>query len=172
MTENPSDLPTLEAYPAFVRMYTRPAVLKGAQFGREGDVCRLLVDRTGLTSLYRAESMVALRRIAVGLNSTRQGSAERLFLLPILPVELERAELSPIQTPGETRCVFANSVHYDVELDEVAALRLWGHLHVREIREARFTKGLMKRVLLLAENEGCTAQIIGPTICDCGASRE
>lgn len=147
-------------------------MLLEAKGGDISSIKNLLLEPSGVTSLYLVEDDTALRRVAVGLNSTREGTYERTLLLPILQRSLEKASLSPDKTPGDTECVFANEVHFDLALTSSDAEALWECLTDDGLAEVRFSKGKMKQAMRAATDEGCFAGLRDSVKCDCGATRD
>ena len=95
---------------------------------------------SGRVSVFRAETAEDVARIAVGLNSTRMNQFEEIELLGFTDHELEKAGLQIQASPGDTRCLHANRLHYDILHDPIGIRRLVDemiHLDRLDIRYKR-----------------------------------
>jgi len=69
-------------------------------------------DKESKISFYRADSIIELAQMAIGLNSNRGSLKEQIDFVPFSEEELTGLEL--VQTLGETNCYAANKLHFDV----------------------------------------------------------
>lgn len=119
-------------------------------------------------SVYLVEEDEDLYRVAVALNGNRSSLSENLDLLAFARQEIEACGISVIQSPGETKCISANSGHFDFhatpeQLSQLCqnamntkreAARLGGRREMRSIIE-RMTK------------DGCHAVVTDSPHCVC-----
>lgn len=164
----------LDEYPAYVRMVARPSVWKKAK--DEGDIAAatslFIDDRHDSTSLYYVKNNTDLRRVAVGLNAIRSpdrpSKPQRAIFLPVLTRDLKTAGIAPSKTQGGTRCEFANSVHFDIELTQEDAERLIQPMLRRSVPLARYNPTKMRSAIEKSKTDGCPAVTDREESCECG----
>jgi|GEM_PF-2721646 len=119
----------------------------------------------GKISVFLVANAYDLIRVAIGLNSVGPSLNEKLELLCITPDDLKHACLQLEQSPGDTKCLHANSLHYDILDDRDAIDCLVRLLISRDHKDRRLTKGKMKLAVEVAIKTGCHA--IDSSACSC-----
>jgi hypothetical protein len=129
-------------------------------------------DEQNLTSLWRVETDLDLRRVALALNEGRSSPHEEIYLVPIVPHLLTDAGLSLVPSGGATDCPEARMLHFDVPMvaDKRAALAQLliqagtGSIHLKKAEMVAAEKA--------SALEGCFAALRESTHClACGATR-
>ena len=69
-------------------------------------------------SLFRVASDEELRRAILGFNSGRTSLRSDVAWLLIRPDEFDDFGITPIKSPGDTKCRFANDLHFDIIADQ------------------------------------------------------
>ncbi len=114
------------------------------------------LDQDGVVSVFQVRSGVDLRRVAVGLNATRDSLSEDIFLIAILPDELQGVLAEP--TPGDTKCLWANRLHHNLVVERQSGFTSVVESLIRAGRKPKkFTRSKMRRAVEEARREGCYA---------------
>jgi len=142
--------------PIFVRKITRrrrwedALDQKNAQLG-----AGVFEDESGSTSLWKIESDVGFRRVALAMNENRSSLHEQMDLLPIVHEQFDELDLRPFQFPGITNCPVARALHYEVKLDADARARLAAALITAKVSTIRCKKNEMTDAENASRAEGC-----------------
>jgi len=114
------------------------------------------LDQDGVVSVFEVRSGVDLRRVAVGLNATRDSLSEDIFLIAISPDELQGVRAEPI--PGDTKCLWANRLHHNLVVEQQSAFTSVVESLIRAGRKpTKFSRKKMGRAAEEASREGCYA---------------
>lgn len=161
------------APPAFVRKLTRKS-----HWGIAGDplderlndaVEKVFPEESGVFSVYRVDSDVDLRRIALAFNANRSSYTERLDLVAFTPDELQRCQVPAEGVPElGTRCDHANRRHCHISA-MANQLRHLCELAMTAGRcAASLTTATMRDVVKAADQDGCRIVAADSTIeCAC-----
>ena len=138
--------------PVFIRKLTRKSHWGDTNTEQESRLSfalsNMFCDNEGSKfSFYRAESVIELAQMAIGLNSNRGSLKEQIDFVPFSEEELSGLEL--VQTPGETNCYAANKLHFDV----VAKIQLLSDLCKVAMQNNRMAVRLSKNWLEKKLNE-------------------
>jgi hypothetical protein len=110
-------------------------------------------------SVYLIRSDQDLCRVAIGLNGNRDSLAEVLDVVAFRPSELQAVGITFQQTPGHTRCRFANLLHHDLTATETQLRHLCRTTMQQGRNAGRFSKGTMKEIVILAQKEQCVVAL-------------
>jgi hypothetical protein len=124
-----------------------------------------------LASLWKIETDVGFRRVALAMNEGRSSLHEQIDLLPILPGLFEELRLHPFQYPGITDCPVASALHYEVKLDAEARIRLAGALIHANVSTVRCKKSEMRDAENASSAEGCLTIPANSTCLACSVTR-
>lgn len=158
--------------PLFIRSVQRQAIwLEALNKNDANGAKELLISPDGIVSLWLVSSYHDLRSVALAINESRPHLYERLSLLSISRDELVSADVALEQTPGETRCALASSLHYDAEINPRQAEQLLILMLQTRRQMTRISVGMMKVALNRSGAEGCFAVVEDNANCrGCGAS--
>lgn len=122
-------------------------------------------DEQNLTSIWRVETDLEFRRVALALNEGRSSPHEEIYLVPIVSQLLTDVGLSLIPNGGATDCPEARPLHFDVAMDSQTRAALAELL----IRAGTKSVHLKKAEMVAAEKasalEGCFAALRESTHC-------
>lgn len=119
-------------------------------------------------SFYRAESVLDLGRIAIGLNSTRVSLKEQIDFIAFLESELISGDLTISKVPGETKCRYANNLHVDVTASHEQIAHLCRIAMQTKRKASRLSERWIAKRINAAEFELCDAITSFPGRCNCG----
>ena len=157
--------------PVFIRKLTRKS-----HWGDEGTTldARLSValhnifdESVKVFSFYRAETVPQLAQIAIGLNSKRSSLKENIDFVPFSEHELKMLDLELINTPGETNCYAANSLHFDIRAEIQSLAELCRIAMQNKRTAARLSKSWIEQKLREPRFSRCFAITRVPNNCDC-----
>jgi hypothetical protein len=158
--------------PIFVRKITRrrhwedALDQKNPQLGAD-----VFKDESGSTSLWKIESDVGFRRVALAMNEGRGSLHEQIDLLAIVPRLFDELKLRPFQYPGITDCPVASALHYEVKLDAEAQVRLAAALIQTKVSTIRCKKSDMRDAENASIADGCLTVPQNSKCLGCSASR-
>lgn len=116
-------------------------------------------------SVYLIRTDEDLRRVAIGLNSTRDSATEEINLVAFHPEELTHAGISSKPTPGNTRCHYANRLHHDLTATRAQLVQLCHNAMQGGRAAKKCTSATMRDVLAAAQTEQCDAAFNPPKGC-------
>jgi hypothetical protein len=106
-------------------------------------------------SLFRVETDEEFHRVIMGLNGGRASRTSDSAFLAISPEEFQAAQLSPFATSGQTLCLFANRLHFDLDATTVELTALLTQLAGVGRRGSFVTKGMTRPLDDEAQSNGC-----------------
>jgi len=124
-------------------------------------------DAPGRYSVYRAESDIDLQRIAGGMNSRRGSLKENIDLVAFLPSELGTLAIHAECSLGETKCVAANKLHFDLLADRTALTKLCRNAMKAQRAATRVSKKDMATIIKTLESANCQVVSVGNEACSC-----
>jgi hypothetical protein len=159
--------------PVFVRKITRRNNWETPLLENDPDSgAAIFLDEESSTSLWRVQTDVEFRRVALAMNEGRCSLREELFLLPIKQEHFESLTPQPFSWPGVTDCAVAKQLHYEIKLDQSQRVALAKVLIDANRKSVKCTRGEMAAATVLSTDEGCLTAVDTPIEClACGAVR-
>lgn len=132
---------------------------------------KVFPEESGVFSVFRVDSDVDLRRIALAFNANRSSYTERLDLIAFSLDELQRCEIPADRVPEPgTRCDHANRRHYHITAS-ISQLRHLCELAMTSGRSAAsLTSATMRDAVKAADEDGCHIVTADSTV-DCVCQR-
>ena len=166
-----SDCPSLRAYPVFLRKVTRAKHWKDpCESDDATGASQVLLEDNGIVSVWFVSDDTDLRRVAIAMNEGRGSFHETLDLLPIQRDELKKIGVTASQTPGDTNCIAAQSLHHDIRLTKSTAVKLCELLIADDRKLERCKRGEMKQAETQSIEDGCFATVPESRSCACEAT--
>ena len=117
-------------------------------------------------SIYLVKTDDDLRRVAIGMNANRDRLNEVIAFLAFNQTELTAAGIGNLaQTPGDLKCDYANTLHFDMTASDAQLEKLCTELLEAKREAARCTKGTMNDAEKLTVTEKCKS---APKVTTCG----
>lgn|GEM_PF-2800934 len=117
-------------------------------------------------SLWLISSEEDLAYVAANLNSTRDSLTEEIYFIWIYKCELDDLGLSPLKV-SEGKCLYVRKLHFNVFIKPDNAKSLCHRLMTGRREYAKCTKGQMKQVQKMLEQQGCKVCDNCPEMCKC-----
>lgn len=164
----------IEDVPVFVRSVSRRGNWQKALKTRDAaSVAHVFESGQDAVSLWLVASDSDLRRAVLAINENRALLDDQVYLLPILPQELDLAGVAYRLNvaSASTRCPPAKNLHHDADMDDTKRVETCRILLETERQVAKCTRPLVRQAIERSQDEGCFSVSPQSRRCQCGASR-